>query len=193
MHLDEFSSRLGAAIDVPAATLTHRARRLRTAKLFSKGVQGRGAHVNNRDAAHLLLAGLIEHEYGADLATEVERIRALPFAEFIGFPQGGFADCLTFTRAGTLGAALVGLLDDLRSGAFTRFEQENPRPLELTLSLDAANGEGFIMLDRKGDALVGHGLWFYRAGEVKRRAVWRQTHVDRELFHELAATLGPPS
>jgi hypothetical protein len=191
MHLDQFAARLGAAIDIPAATIVNRARRLRDAKLFSKGVQGRGAHVSSADAVNLTLAGLIEHRYGADVVANVRRIRSLPLAEVSGIPDG-FASCLSFTKGTVLADALVGLLDDIRSGLFRRFESQSFFPLQLSFFLDADNGEAglSLYLSRMSE---GGGSWSYRTAEPHRRTTWRHVNVRGELFFDLAEALGPPS
>ena len=140
----------------------------------------------------LLLACIAgSHRYGADPAASVQCVRSIPFRDKTVLVDG-FADELAFTRASTFGAALDALVNDMRSGAWERFELAFPVPRTVGIRVDFDNLDAGIMLSGKLSE-YGAGDWFFRGGPPHVQQIWRHTMIAESVFQQLAEALsGPP-
>lgn len=195
MLASELAEFIADTLNLPCGTVLDRAKALRAAGLLSKGRQGpdRGAAMTSTDAINVLLAAVLEHKRGDDVASNVRRARMLPAAgETLAIP-GGFAIGLAVFEAPAAGTALDALLDDLRTARFATWA--GGESYRLTVAIENRGDLVFLALDKpKRDELdVRSAMHAFAAPDRRPPAVERQTTISGEIFAKLAAALGPPN
>jgi hypothetical protein len=199
MNAQALSDHIGRQLEIPPGTVADRGKALRAADMLTVGVQGpgRGADMTARDAVNLVLANVLDHRRGDDVAAKVQHLRATPILAPM-FTEAGraigdgrriarFAGVLGFTLAETLGDALDALVRDMQTGAFAKWAGDELYHLTLELVSD---GYAQIYLDRahRNEAII------YRYDYAPTRnghepAMLRTTRVNGWLLEKIAALL----
>src|SRR5947207_443422 len=131
MHLAQLAAHLSPPFCTPVGTIVDAAKALRRGAMLSVGRQGpySGARMSNTDVVNLLLALVIDHKRGDSIAENVQRVRDAPLEHDSRLFVPTFAEKLALAGAKTLGAALDGMLDDMRRGRYAALARESPGPL----------------------------------------------------------------
>jgi len=193
MIAPDLAELIGQITSTPVGTVTGRVRALRAGRALTLGGRGRFgvAEMASADASTLLLATVADHPYGSDPAANVRRVRSIPLRDKTVIVEK-FADELAFTRTATFGAALDALIEDMRSGAWARFENALPSPVNLGVRIDFENLDAGILLSRERSTW-GAGDWFFRDDAPHTQRIFRHTMIRGSVFQELAEALGPPT
>jgi hypothetical protein len=197
MHSGDLAAFLSDTLKVRSGTVLDHAKALRGAKLIQK--KGRGprsaAHMGDSDAINWLLALVLEKNRGDDVAASVQRFRDLPAENLppLAVPRN-FADGLGCFSATTAGAALDGILSDLRSGRIDTWAAGERWQLTVTI---AARGDSlFLSLskpDQRFENDIRSAMHMFNRPEwhTRDQTVERTISIREEWFQKLAIALGP--
>jgi hypothetical protein len=177
--MPELAEFLGSALGVKPGTVIDRAKELRAAGLLSVGKQGTtGAQMTSRDAVNLLLANLLDKNYGESVADNVKRVRELRNDDQPKSDPAGFVPDLRFFHAATAGDAIDASLDAARSRPLTEWE------CRFNVTVESRGDSVLIDLSREqSHAICGFG-------QDRPRLVERRTTITFGLLLRLACALG---
>ena len=129
------------------------------------------------------------------MAQNVRFARCFPKVEVTHFDEK-FASEMTVSKAPDLGSAIDRLLADVRSGAYSRLEQQSVERLNLSLIFDFENRNAVLALSRMptGEPIVGTGVLnlYFGAKIPHRKPIFRNVNVRGDVFIQLGLALGPP-
>jgi hypothetical protein len=197
MRSGDLISALSAFTQMPVGTVQDRIRPLQAEGLVTRGKQGphAGARMTETDCTNALLACLIDHGRGKDVAQNVRFARSFPRVEVTHFDEH-FAAEMTLPRAPDFGAAIDALLTDVRFGAYALVEKQTPNRLNLSLMLDFENKNAVIGFSRMPTEQLVEGTGvlnlYFGSKTPHRMPIFRNVNVRGDVFTELGRALGPP-
>ena len=191
----ELAAFIGDNFDIPTGSVLDRAKPLRDAELLSKNGHGprSGARMTNADAVNSILANVLDHKRGENIATAVRRVRALRPDESLSELPIGFSRGLACFEARSAGTALDALLADIRTGRLATWA--NGERYELQVTLDSRGQSVLFSLTKP----QRHALDYRSAIQGfatpaflnRTKLVERTITIGGDVFLKLAAALGP--
>lgn len=177
--MPELAQFISSALDIKSGTVIDRAKELRAAGLLSVGKQGTtGAQMTSRDAVNLLLANLLDKNYGESVADNVKRVRDLRNDEQPKSDPPGFVPNLPFFHAATAGDAIDASLDAARSRPLTKWD------CSFNVTVESRGDSVLIDISKeRNHAICGFG-------RDRPRLVERRTTITFGLLLRLACELG---
>jgi hypothetical protein len=179
MKVDQLAEFLSKPLGVKPGTVIDRAKELRAAGLLSVGKQGTaGAQMTSRDAVNLLLANLLDKNYGESVADNVKRVRDLRNDEHMKSDPAGFVPDLPFFHAATAGDAIDASLDAARSRPLTKWD------CSFNVTVESRGDSVLIDISKeRSTAVCGFG-------QDRPRWIERRTTITFGLLLRLACELG---
>jgi hypothetical protein len=191
MQSGALASFLSNTLQIKTGTVLDYGKLLRAADLLNKGNRGRyaGARMTTSDAINWLIALVLDHQRGDDVAGNVRRVRGLSHDEPPTILPPGFTTGLTGFNAATAGKALENLLDDIRAGRMDSWAAGEK--YKLAASFESRGQSVFLSIQRDNQ----RGIQSFTAPGYAKRSqalIERNVTIYHELFLQLAEKLGPP-